>query len=100
MDKDKAKQKAANRKAQAKVKAKGITKVLPEPGITTRVLPSIPGVRPLGIPPAVTGSICNSFETLPGDVQDSIDSLSRWCELKGIEDDRRARIDRAIHYQQ
>lgn len=50
-------------------------------------------------PDSSTGSTCTSFETLPKDVQEDIDRLTAWCESKGIEDDRQARIDRAIHYQ-
>ncbi len=68
--------------------------VTPEP-----VTVNVPGVHPLGLPLSPTGSKCDSFETLPGDIRDSIDHLGVWCALKGIEDDRRERIGRAIRYQ-
>jgi len=62
------------------------------------LLPPVPAI-PAGGEPGPTGSTCHNFETLPAGVRAEIDSLTTWCKLKGIEDDRDARIARAIHYQ-
>ena len=71
--------------------------VTPEP--VTVTLPEIPGVKPLGLPLTPTGSTCSSFQDLPKGVRLGIDSLTVWCEAKGIAFDRDAQIERAIHYQ-
>jgi len=44
---------------------------------------------------------CNmTFKDLSKRVQTEINGMTNWCKMKGIEDDREARIKRAIHYQQ
>lgn len=113
MYKDKEKQKVANRLAaqRQRDKLKGMTPSITQ-GMTKQGIPiipdapivipafNVPGVKPLGLPLERTGSTCDSFETLPLDVQQDIDRLTAWCEQKAIADDRAARIQRAIHYQQ
>jgi len=37
---------------------------------------------------------------LPVDVRAEIESISAWCEQSSIEDNKQARIQQAIHYQQ
>ena len=99
MFKDKEKQKAANRAAKERWKAKqGIPAGIPK----AKGILGIPNIKPLGIPTERTSSTCNSFETLPIDVQEQINRLSP-IEGEGTGPPGVIKADRianAIHYQQ
>lgn len=40
-----------------------------------------------------------TFTDLPLDVQQELDGMMAWCKSRGVEDDRNARIERALHEQ-
>ncbi len=99
MYKDKDKQREANRRAQAKFKAKGIgitegitEKVLPEHnfniGTDSPVIPCKPEAKPktTRLPTHKRGKDIKCFEDLPADVQETIDRMSMF----------NGKIDRAI----
>ena len=100
MYKDKDKQREANRRAQARFKAKGIT----SEGITDRVLPD--GIRTdlsIGMVPNIHHCRKMTFKDLPLDVQQSIEYMSQARAEAGensYENEKQARTERAIKYQQ
>lgn len=120
MYKDKEKQREANRKAQAKFKAKqGITNKPPSgitsQGITDKALPLCPYClkRPILSDNAIACEECSQmtlvnpkrgkdikcFADLPLDVQQTIDHICIERARVGLPDDRASRISRAVDYQ-
>ena len=96
MYKDKDKQKEANRVAQARFKAKGITEGITNQGITDRVLPDVNEAATEYIkanPSIRRGKDIAKFEHLPPDVQATINRIS----MDNQEHNRRTAI--AIDYQ-
>lgn len=94
MYKDKEKQRQAHKESmqRLRLKLKGITEGITEPQVSQ-------GITGQGVT-YPTGSTCNSFETLPLDVQQNIERVNAWCKQRDIEDSKSKRIQRAIHYQQ
>jgi len=101
MYKDKDRQREANRIAaqRRRNKEKGMTPGMTNSGYDALGMTISDEIKAM-LPPVPEVKTGKTFDDLPLDVQHKIDSIGAWCVDKGIEDDRGARIARALHYQE